>query len=133
MSNNESGEKKRTWLPDSLLIDGGITDGLGLNGLGGTSDDEQKKRVINMVVGDFGFQGPSGIESMPPGVHAKSLVSIALLGTPMCGPWAMQNGPRAVESARKAMAEALDTPMERVVSTSDDHYLVKVDASKWLV
>ena len=120
------------WMPDSLLIDGGITDGLGLNGLGAFPDSSctKKKRVINMVVGDFGYQGPSGIKNLPPGVNATSLISIALVGTPVCGPWAMQNGPRAVESARLAMVAALDLPMER--GTCDDHFVIRVDASKWL-
>ena len=90
-----------------MLIDGGIRDGLGLVGLGTFSSE--KKRVVNLVVGDFGFQGPGGIHSLPKGVNASSLVSIAIIGTPMCGPWAMGNGKRAVESARKAMLMALDT------------------------
>jgi len=129
---SNDGEDARTrWLPDSLLIDGGITDGLGLNGLAAfPSLAGKKKRVINMVVGDFGFSGPSGVDGLPPGVDAESLVSIALVGTPMCGPWAMKNGPRAVESASKAVAAALDVPMQR--GTSDCHYVLKIDASKWL-
>ena len=123
-------KKKKKWLPDSLFIDGGITDGLGLNGLGAfSSDGEKNKRVINFVVGDFGYKGPSGIDSLPPGVNAKSLVSIAIVGTPMCGPWAMKNGPMAVECASKAMIAALDQPMGR--GTCDNHYVLRVDASKF--
>jgi len=158
----------------SLLIDGGITDGLGLNGLPGGSSDESdranasfassfssssssvttiadkkegKMHIINMMVGES-FGGIHG-DTLPKGAqHATSLVSIALVGTPMCGPWAMQNGPRAVESTRRAMVSLLDVPMERVVtrgrratmiSNSDDdadntcqHYVLRVDASKWL-
>ena len=121
----------KSWLPDSLLIDGGITDGLGLNGLGALSSSHAKtKRVINLVVGDFGFKGPSGIEDVPKGVNSKYLVSIAIVGTPMCGPWAMKNGPRAFESARKAVADALDKPMAR--GTCANHHIIRVDASKWL-
>ena len=89
----ENNDEKK-WLPDSLLIDGGIRDGLGLAGLGAISSSE-KKRVVNVVVGDFGFSGPSGINSLPKGVNASSLVSISIVGTPMCGPWAMENGKRA--------------------------------------
>lgn len=121
-----SDEKK--WLPDSLLIDGGIRDGLGLAGLGAFASE--KKRVVNLVVGDFGFRGASGIQSLPKGVNASSLVSIALVGTPMCGPWAMENGKRAVESARKAMLKAFDTPMEK--GDGENHYVLRVDASKFL-
>lgn len=116
------------WLPDSLLIDGGIRDGLGLVGLGTFSSE--KKRVVNLVVGDFGFQGPGGIHSLPKGVNASSLVSIAIIGTPMCGPWAMENGKRAVESARKAMLMALDVPMEK--GADANHYVLRVDASNYL-
>ncbi|KAL7530234.1 hypothetical protein ACHAXR_004108 [Thalassiosira sp. AJA248-18] len=136
-SNNSAGndEKKKSWLPDALLIDGGITDGLGLNGLGSSCTEKKNKiRVINMVVGDFGYAGPSGIKSMPPGVDASSLVSIALVGTPLCGPWAMENGQWAFESARRAMVKALDAPMERarVDSSGSQHYVLRVDSSKWL-
>ena len=114
----------------TLLIDGGIRDGLGFNGL--ASHGDGKKRIINLVVGDFGFQGPRGIADINkiPGMNAESLVSIAITGTPLCGPWAMKNGPRAVESANKAMAAALDMPMER--GTCDNHYVIRVDSSKWL-
>jgi len=119
-----------SWLPDSLLIDGGITDGLGLNGLGALSSSHAKtKRVINLVVGDFGFKGPGGMKDVPTGVNG-CLVSIAIIGTPMCGPWAMKNGPRAFESARKAVADALDKPMAR--GTCDNHHIIRVDASHWL-
>ena len=124
---NDSDAKK--WLPDSLLIDGGIRDGLGLAGLGVLGGAE-KKRVVNVVVGDFGFSGPTGIHSLPKGVNASSLVSIAITGTPMCGPWAMENGKRAVESARKAMLMALDSPMEK--GDGENHYVLRLDASKFL-
>jgi len=127
-------DNKASLLPDSLLIDGGITDNLGLNGLctydETTSTENKAKRIINMMVGDFGFRGPRGLKTLPPGVNAECLVSIAIIGTPLCGPWAMENGPRAVESARKAMAAVLDLPMER--GTCDNHFVIRVDASKWL-
>ena len=125
----ESNSDKKKWLPDSLLIDGGIRDGLGLAGLGALGG-AKKKRVVNVVVGDFGFSGPSGIHSLPKGVNASSLVSISIAGTPMCGPWAMENGKRAVESARKAMLMALDTPMEK--GDGENHYVLRLDASKFL-
>jgi len=122
----------------SFLIDGGISDGLGLNGLGvSASSPGEKKRIINMVVGDLKFQGPSNIiKKMPLNLNPSSIVSIALVNTPMCGPWAMKNGPRAVESTRKAMSAMMDVPMERVAvegaQQHQHHYLLRVDASKWL-
>jgi hypothetical protein len=125
----ETNSDEKKWLPDSLLIDGGIRDGLGLAGLGVLGGPE-KKRVVNVVVGDFGFSGPTGIHSLPEGVNASSLVSIAITGTPMCGPWAMENGKRAVESARKAMLAALDSPMEK--GDGENHYVLRLDASKFL-
>jgi len=67
---------------------------------------------------------------MPDGVNAESLVSIAVMNTPLCGPWAMENGPKAVDAARRAIIAALDTPMER--GTCDNHYVLRVDASKYL-
>lgn len=123
----ENCDEKR-WFPDKLLIDGGIRDGLGLAGLGAFGGE--KKRVVNVVVGDFGFSGPSGIHSLPEGVNASSLVSISIAGTPMCGPWAMENGKRAVESAKKAMLMALDLPMEK--GDGENHYVLRLDASKFL-
>jgi len=129
--NDVEGNKKNKWLPDALLIDGGITDSLGLNGIAALSSPNTK-RVINMVVGDFGAQGPPRIKDcIPKGVEIDSLVSLAIIGTPMCGPWAMQNGPIAVDSACKAMVAALDVPMERGPS-GDNHYVIRVDASKYL-
>ena len=130
--NNEDGDSTgdQNWLPDSLLIDGGVTDGLGLLGLSAFTASTQKKRVINVVVGDFGFRGPRGISEMPEGINAESLVSIAIVNTPTCGPWAMENGPKIVESARLAMIAAIDMPMER--GACDNHFVLRVDASKWL-
>ena len=119
---------KGNWLPDSLLIDGGVRDGLGLAGLGAIPG--VKERVVNIVVGDFGFSGASGLHKLPRGVNASSLVSIAITGTPTCGPWAMENGKRAVESAKKALMMALDKPMEK--GDGENHYVLSLDASKFL-
>ncbi|KAL3800103.1 hypothetical protein ACHAWO_012319 [Cyclotella atomus] len=110
-----------------LLIDGGIRDGLGLNGL--TAFPSKTSRVINMAVGDYGMGGSNGLKDLPNDVKADSLVSIAIVNTPMCGPWAMANGPKAVESARKAMVAMLDTPLER--GTAKNHFVLRVDASKF--
>jgi hypothetical protein len=117
--------------PDMLLIDGGIRDVLGLNGLSAfPSNSARGMRVINMAVGGFGLNGPGGMKDLPRDIDAESLVSIAIVNTPMCGPWAMENGPRAVESARKAMLAAMDIPLER--GTSTNHYILRVDASSCL-
>ncbi|KAL7548845.1 hypothetical protein ACHAWF_012110, partial [Thalassiosira exigua] len=96
----DGGGKKR-WLPDALLIDGGITDGLGLNGLGSlpACASQENARIINIVVGDFGFGGSGSNDKVVPlAVKTGSLVSVAIVDTPMRGPWAMENGPRAAES-----------------------------------
>ena len=128
-----SESSSKSWLMDSLLIDGGITDGLGLKGLGAIDSKSRllsgsrSKRVINFVVGE---QRPRGIGKLPKGVNADCLVSIMLIGSPMCGPWAMKNGPRAFESVRLAMIAALDKPMCR--GEGVNHYVIRVDASKWL-
>ena len=109
-----------------LLVDGGIKDGLGVNGL----STHSSKRVINIAVGDFGFSGSYGMKNLPTDIEADSLVSIAIVNTPMCGPWAMSSGRIAVESARKAMVSVMDTPLQR--GTSRNHYVLRVDASSWL-
>lgn len=115
--------------PDMLLIDGGIRDVLGLNGLSACpSNSARGMRVINMAVGGFGLNRPRGMKDLPVDIYAESLVSIAIENTPMCGPWAMENGPRAVESARMAMLAAMDIPLER--GTSTNHYILRVDASR---
>jgi hypothetical protein len=60
---SENSDENKCGFLIPLLIDGGIRDGLGLVGLGTFSSE--KKRVVNLVVGDFGFQGPGGIHSLP--------------------------------------------------------------------
>ena len=115
------------WLPDALLVDGGIKDALGLHGLS-EYPSKEKKRVVNMVAGDWRFV-PNGMKDLPEGIDAESLVSISIVGTPQCGPWAMENGPIAVEMARQAMASVLDVPMKR--GTSHNHFVLTVDASKF--
>jgi len=142
----------RRWWEYSLFIDGGITDWWGLNGLAALSSaGAEQKRVINMTVGDPDLYR-SGLHAAKE-AHASHLISIALVNTPTCGPHAMDNGPRATEATRRAMASLLDVPMERVplrksppfTSNGDEgdevdasvrrlqhHYVLRVDASKWL-
>jgi len=113
----------------SFLIDGGIEDNLGLMGLS-MVDVGNYKRIVNIVVGSFGSDGPLGPSSMPTGVLASEVVSISIKNTPQSGPLAMENGPRANESARKAMLASLDIPMYR--GKEKNHYILEIDASLFL-
>lgn len=114
-------------IPPSLLIDGGVTDPLGLVGLSALHPDDRHKRVLNMVVGSFGSKRPPGPSAMPDGVRASEVVSVSLVGTPQCGPWAMGNGPKAAEAARRAVAAVMDAPMHR--GEESGHYELHVDAA----
>ena len=58
------------------------------------------------------------------------VVSISLLNTPKCGPWAMEMGPIAVEAARKAVSAVLDAPMHMGVDPG--HYELHIDASEFV-
>lgn len=126
---------------DFLFIDGGITDVHGLNGLATTATADMttdsfevkpRRRIINMVVGDFHLQRVPGPSSMPPGVTADSLVSISIRNLPQCGPWAMTNGPLAVEAARQAMKQSLDVPLYLAGAGEDGHYELHIDASSFV-
>ena len=121
---NGDGDDESRILPDNLLIDGGIRDLFGLNGLSILSP-EKPKRIVNIVVGDFGSLTP-GPSHMPKGIQATEVVSISLQNLPKCGPWAMENGPIAVEAARKAVAAVLDAPMH--LGSEPGHYELHVDA-----
>ncbi|KAL3938208.1 MAG: hypothetical protein SGBAC_006831 [Bacillariaceae sp.] len=115
-----------------LFVDGGLADYAGLNGLGafGTETKGKKKRVVNIVVGDFQFGEVLGPSSMPEGVEAVEVVSISIQGLPQCAPWAMANGPRAVTAARLAMVDALDLPMFQ--GKEEGHYELHIDASSYV-
>ena len=78
-------------------------------------------RVVNLKVGGFwDTQGPSYMqEDNSSSMHGNSsnessaanvveVVSISLQNLPQCGPWALANGPRAVQAAYDAMTAALD-------------------------
>lgn len=110
---------------NGILIDGGITDMLGLRGLAAW-ETSRPKRVLNVAVGGF-MTSPPGPQSMPEGVHAREVLSVSILNTPQCGPWAMANGPRAIEAARRAMVESLDLPLYH--GNEKGHYELHVDAS----
>ena len=119
------------WTDDgsTYLIDGGVTDAHGLVGLGHLLTDKKDKRVINMVAGTYGKKAPPGPSRLPEGIDAKEVVSISIEGAPLCGPWAMENGPRAVEAARKAMIDILDSYMWK--GNEEGHYVIHVDASSF--
>ena len=121
---NRESDDDQSKIPEHLLIDGGIRDLFGLNGLSILSP-EKPKRILNMVVGDFGSLTP-GPSHMPKGIQATEVVSISLQNLPKCGPWAMENGPIAVEAARKAVAAVLDAPMH--LGYEPGHYELHVDA-----
>ena len=113
---------------DGILIDGGVTDMLGLRGLAAFSPN-RPKRIVNVAVGGF-LTAPFGPESMPDGVKAKEVLSVSILNTPRCGPWAMANGPRAIEAARRAMLASLDLPL--YYGKEKGHYELHVDASSFI-
>eukprot|EP00814_Leptocylindrus_danicus_P004272 CAMPEP_0116018438 /NCGR_PEP_ID=MMETSP0321-20121206/8648_1 /TAXON_ID=163516 /ORGANISM="Leptocylindrus danicus var. danicus, Strain B650" /LENGTH=280 /DNA_ID=CAMNT_0003488831 /DNA_START=382 /DNA_END=1224 /DNA_ORIENTATION=+ len=127
---NEEESTSRFRLP-SLLIDGGIGDELGLRGLAALdSSNANSKRVLHVLVGgaaigqnppgpsDMAFHGVEGIES---------IVTVSLLNTPRCGPWAMENGPKAVKAARDAIERVMDHKM--LAGREDGHYTLVIDAA----
>jgi hypothetical protein len=125
-----------------LLVDGGIQDVSGLEGLAALpplhldddDDDGQpsrrSRRIVNLVVGSFLGNAPPGPSNMPDGVHASEVLSISIQNLPQCGPWAMENGPLAVEGARRAMKEALDLPV--YLGKEEGHYELHIDASSFV-
>lgn len=118
---------------DYVLIDGGVLDRHGLEGLTVMEPDNSNKRVVNVVVGTFGGVGygaPPGPSEMPTGLAASEVLSISIQNLPMCGPWAMEQGPRAVEAANKAMLASLDLPLFR--GKEDGHYELHIDASSFV-
>lgn len=114
---------------DYLLIDGGIADFSGLNGLAALAPD-RPKRVVNLVVGEFLGGVPPGPSRMPKGLTATSLLSVSIQNLPSCGPWAMSNGPKAVEAARRAMRASLDLPLHH--GKEPGHYELHIDASSFI-
>jgi hypothetical protein len=156
--NNELGTEEST--TDYMFIDGGITDPYGLVGINeiisksiiendGPQQHEQLRdhfRVINLMVGDFHFStvpGPSSIvlstSSSSPSQHNHgdgisnhpvSVLSISIQNLPQCGPWAMSNGPIAVQAAKRAMVRSMDVPL--FLGKEPNHYELHIDASYFL-
>jgi hypothetical protein len=120
-----------------LFVDGGITDFHGMAGLAalhggvsGQSPSPQRRRAINLVVGDFlNFNAP-GPSQMPEGVNVDELLSITIQNLPPCGPLHMTNGPLAVEAARQAMRSSMDVPL--FLGKEKGHYELHIDASHFI-
>jgi len=121
---------KRRFIPDALLIDGGVTDRAGIHGLAALLPHVDNKRIVSLAVKGVGSQGPLGPSEMPIGLHTSEVVSISIENAPDCGPWAMSNGPRAVQAARDAIKAVLDLPMYK--GEEDGHYVVRVDATAFI-
>ena len=117
-------------MEDYLLIDGGLADVAGLNGLSGGVNSSKPKRVVNLVIGDFLGGTAPGPSDMPPGLVASEVVSISIRNLPKCGPWAMENGPLAVEAASRVMKSSLDVPLYR--GGEKGHYELHLDASSFI-
>jgi hypothetical protein len=111
------------------LVDGGLWDRYGLEGLGHLCLDEKNIRIVNLVAGSFGISGPPGPSRMPKAIrhNVKEVVSISVENTPKCGPWAMKNGAKAAEKAMNAIIEILDSPM--YLGEEEGHYVLHVDAA----
>ena len=115
----------------SLLIDGGLIDWAGCNGLKEiisttvdsglvdiadvekTTPPKKQTRVLNMVVGGFGPAPPPGPEELSKtlGTTVDSVFSLSIVGLPRSGPLSMQNGRLANGAARRAVRDAIDRPV----------------------
>jgi hypothetical protein len=122
-----------------LLIDGGLADVAGVRGTkemlleardDGDENDAAVHTVINLSVGGF-LGSPPGPSSFAGSGGRVRVASVSIHGLPPCGPWAMSNGPRAVDAAFRAMLAALDAPLRRRGGDCD-HYELRVDAAPFL-
>lgn len=130
----------------SILIDGGLTDWLGLNGLRyitsmPAENANHHYRIVNVQIGTrsngrlFDRLLQSHTHQFLSQYHPQSLsfLTIIITNPPPCGPWAMSNGIRAVEATRKAFANAWDHPLIPTETEMDNgrhqHYKIYVDAS----
>lgn len=124
---------------DYMLIDGGIADTAGTAGLSAHWNTSVTRRVVNLQVGSF-WGAPPGPASLPVAVDSPTdmggdhrhqppptVVSISIQNLPHCGPWALSNGPIAVEAAYQAMRASLDVPLYR--GTEPNHYELHLDTS----
>lgn len=129
----------------SLLIDGGIFDMAGYNGLREivqkTGSGENKINVLNLSIGSF-LPAPHGPEdvSQDLNVAVDSVFSLSIINLPFCSPLTMENGPIAIRAARRAIRAAMDQPISAITSTStingkeieQYHFVLEIDASPFL-
>ena len=129
----------------SLLIDGGIFDMAGYNGLRETipqsGSEETKIHVLNLSIGSF-LPAPPGPEevSQDLNVAVDSVFSLSITGLPFCSPLTMENGPIAIRAARRAIRATMDQPISATTSTftmngegkEQYHYVLEIDASSFI-
>ena len=123
----------------SLLIDGGIFDWAGYNGLKeiinanikstttsttssakttNNSNGNTKIRVLNMVMGGFGTSPPGPLAmskelfSSESQSQVHSVLSLSIINLPSCGPFSMSNGPIAINAANQVIRDIMDRPIE---------------------
>lgn len=111
----------------SYLIDGGIDDWWGLEGLA-AFPQFKSKRIVHIAVGDY--DGRIGPSAMPQGTYASEVVSISLRNTPQSGPWALKNGARAAKASKQAMLAALDLPLHE--GQEQGHYIMHIDTTEFI-
>ena len=129
----------------SLLIDGGIFDMAGYNGLREivqqTGSKEHKINVLNLSIGSF-LPAPPGPEdvSQSLNVAVDSVFSLSIINLPFCSPLTMENGPIAIRAARRAIRAAMNQPISAITSTStingkekeQYHFVLEIDASPFI-
>mmetsp|Transcript_14894 Transcript_14894/g.22911 ORF Transcript_14894/g.22911 Transcript_14894/m.22911 type:complete len:521 (+) Transcript_14894:77-1639(+) len=111
----------------SYLIDGGIDDWWGLEGLA-AFPQFKSKRVVHIAVGQY--DGKIGPSAMPQGTDASEVVSISLRNTPQSGPWALENGVKAAKASKQAMLAALDLPLYQ--GEESGHYVMHIDTTEFI-
>merc|ERR1712129_36155 len=102
--------------------DGGITDTRGLLGL---TIFPHKKRILNLAIGELSTFSHSTFDLG----HVESLFSKLIINAPKYGPWAMENGIKAVVEARLAIHHSLDIPLHH--GRREGHYESRIDASSF--
>jgi NTE family protein len=92
------------WVDGRPLLDGGIADRPGLDGL-----PDDGGRVLHHHLASRSPWRKRGARSMD--VPARSgLLALAIRGLPRVGPFRLEEGPRAFAAARRAVLEALGRP-----------------------
>lgn len=116
---------------DYVLMDGGIGDLHGWKGLGAFVKNHSRIVHIQMGTSFYSPPGPSDfLAVLDAEINQVQVVSIILTNLPRPSPWALDQGPVAVEMARKAMIRALDEPIKQ--GKDKDHLIVEVDATPFI-